>query len=391
MTLSRAYECSKIERIVLGEQAPDQIAREAKRLNAQNVFLICSQSLDSSSGICASIKQVLGQTFAGAFTGIRGHSPRNGVIEAAKQARTSQADLLVSIGGGSQIDATKVIQLCLDADVSSEEHLVEYASSIHKQPSRAIPELKTPVIAVPTTLSGAEFGTIAGLSDPNTGTKEGYRSPNFAPTTILFDGELATHSPIDLWLSSAIRSLDHAAEGLCSASTFPYLDGCFTVAIRQLSLALPAAKSDPYNTAARMLGFQAVWSVSPGVGQVTNGASHGLGYILGAMGVAHGHTSCVLLPAVLTWNAAVNVDRQEKIANALGAPGVAAGEATKQFIAKLGLPTRLSEVGIHRTQFAQIAEIGSKHPVVLGNPRPIEGPEDIIEILEIAERGGVAS
>lgn len=115
------------------------------------------------------------------------------------------------------------------------------------------------------------------------------------------------------------------------------------------------------------------------------GASHGIGYVLGAaFDIPHGHTSCIMLPAVMRWNKAVNADRQALVAAAMGRAGEDAGKALDEFIAGLGMPRSLSSVGIGREHFPRIAEGAMSTPWVPRNPRPIKGPAEVREILDLA-------
>jgi maleylacetate reductase len=97
--------------------------------------------------------------------------------------------------------------------------------------------------------------------------------------------------------------------------------------------------------------------------------------VLGAMfDVPHGHTSCIMLPAVMRWNEPVNACRQAFVSNAMGRLGAAAA-VLDGFIGGLGMPRSLSAV---------IAEQAMGTPWVPRNPRPIKGPTDVQEILELA-------
>jgi len=144
-------------------------------------------------------------------------------------------------------------------------------------------------------------------------------------------------------------------------------------------------KERPGDLDARLESQQAVWLASSGIGRVNYGASHGIGHALGGVaGVPHGHTSCVMLPAVLRYNASVNADRQSLVAEALGRPGAAGAEAVGDLIASLGMPRTLRDVGVRREQFDRIAEVAAENFWVKTNPRPIRGPSDVREILEKA-------
>jgi maleylacetate reductase len=379
------FETSKLERVTFGRPAETALAAEVEAIGAERVMVVASASLAKASGIVERIEAALPGKIALTFTDMPAHTPRPAVLTAAQMARDGNVDLLVSIGGGSQIDGVKAIQLCLTENLKTDEELAPYARSA----SQPVP-LKKPgsatirSVAIPTTLSGAEYGTTAGVVDPGTHQKEGYDAPDLVPVSVILDAELCKCTPLDLWLSTAVRSIDHAAEGLCSAQTYPYLDAQFIAAARLLSGSLRHTKQDPDDLGARMASLQAVWTVSAGIGRVHNGASHGLGYILGALGVPHGHTSCVLLPAVLAWNASVNADRQALISEALGRAGMSAADAVRELITDLGQPTRLSEVGVHADAFDRIASFAVNHPVVQSNPRPITSKDDVLEILNLA-------
>ena len=115
------------------------------------------------------------------------------------------------------------------------------------------------------------------------------------------------------------------------------------------------------------------------------GASHGIGYALGAtFGVAHGHTSCVMLHAVLKWNAAVNAERQKALSEAMGQPGRPASDLVRELVVGLEQPVTLRAVGIKRENLEEIARRSLSYQPVQLNPRPIRTVEDVKEILELA-------
>ncbi|MGE5793050.1 MAG: iron-containing alcohol dehydrogenase, partial [Bacteroidota bacterium] len=115
------------------------------------------------------------------------------------------------------------------------------------------------------------------------------------------------------------------------------------------------------------------------------GASHGLGYLLGAYkGVPHGITSCLTLHAALAWNEPVNAERQRAVAQAFGRTGGNAAAAVRAFVESLGLPTKLGEVGIARDDLPAIAGSWDGGGPLAANPRPVTGTKDVIEILSLA-------
>ena len=153
-----------------------------------------------------------------------------------------------------------------------------------------------------------------------------------------------------------------------------------------LARALPAIKRNPQDPAPRLEAQIGMWqAIAPSASGVPTGASHGIGYALGAtFGVPHGHTSCVMLHAVLKWNAAVNGGRQKALSEAMGAPGRPASDLVRELVAGLDQPTTLRAVGIKRENLDEIARRALSYQPVKLNPRPIKTADDVKEILELA-------
>jgi len=107
--------------------------------------------------------------------------------------------------------------------------------------------------------------------------------------------------------------------------------------------------------------------------------------VLGAAyGVPHGYTSCVMLPSVMRWNRSANGERQALVANAMGCPGEDAADVLDRFIRGLGMPRSLGEVRVGKEHFDAIAKQAMATPWVPRNPRRIDGPAQLREILELA-------
>jgi maleylacetate reductase len=153
-----------------------------------------------------------------------------------------------------------------------------------------------------------------------------------------------------------------------------------------LAQALPRVKATPADLDARLDCQIGTWlSMGPLSAGVPMGASHGIGYVLGAaFGVPHGYTSCVMLPSVMRWNKADNAERQALVSAAMGQPDKDAGDVLDAFIRGLGLPRSLHDVGVGAEHFDVIAEQAMRTPWVPRNPRKIDGPAQIREILSLA-------
>jgi maleylacetate reductase len=118
---------------------------------------------------------------------------------------------------------------------------------------------------------------------------------------------------------------------------------------------------------------------------VSKGASHGIGHVLGGTAnVPHGYTSCIMLPHVLRFNLEVNADKQARVSEALGHSSKPAADAVRALISGLGLPTRLRDVGVREDQLDLIAVNSMHDRWIHTNPRKIDGPAVIRNLLDAA-------
>jgi maleylacetate reductase len=352
-------------------------------LGAQRAFLMVSGTLNRQTDEIENIRRALGPRCVGTFDAMPPHTPRAAVIAAAEQARAAGADLIVTIGGGSITDGAKAVQLCLANDIRNAADIDRIRSG-----RGAPPQLKAPTvrqISVPTTIAGGEFSATAGVTNEKTQVKEALRQPLTMPRAVILDPWLSLHTPEWLWLSTGIRAVDHCVEGICASEAQPYGDAQALQGLSMLARALPRVKADGKDIEARMDCQIGTWlSTGPLTSGVPMGASHGIGYVLGAVfGVPHGHTSCVMLPSVMRWNKSVNAERQALVAAAMGHPGEDAGDVLDAFIRNLGMPRSLREVNVRPEHFDRIAQAAMATPWVPRNPRKIEGPAQVREILEM--------
>lgn len=378
-----------IERIVYGQSAAHALRIEAERLNKTRVFLIVSGTMNRSTDEVTKVRNALGSRYAGVYDRIASHAPRDDVLDAAHAARTANADLIVTFGGGSVTDAGKMVRLCLRHDISDLDRFDAFRVVINPNGSGCAPDYDGPTvdqIAIPTTLSAGEFHAEAGCTDHRSKVKHAYRHPALIPRVIILDPAPAKHTPLWVWLSTGVRAVDHAAEGICSQFSNPLSDSSFLHALRLLSQALPRVKRDPTDVDARLDCQFAIWlSMAGRMAGAKMGASHAIGHVLGGTcGVPHGYTSCIMLSHVLRYNRSANADRQTLIAEAMGHPGDEAADVIAKFVADLGLPTRLVQVGVEREQFAAIAAHTMREIWLHVNPRKISHPDQLLEILDAA-------
>ncbi len=376
------------ERVVFGGPAGEAVLAEAKRYGARRVFVTSTRSLARlDDGPLQKLVAALGPMHAGTYTEISAHSPREDVIAGARAAREGRADLLVALGGGSVIDATKAMQLCLWLGLDAPAAMEPYrAGTARERVTVPLPADPIRMITVSTTLSASDFTSTAGVTDAVTKSKQTFVHRLLAPRSVVLDPGATLHTPLWLLFATGIRSVDHAVESYCSPQAHPGTEALSLQGLRLLARSLPAIKSDPTDLQARLDAQIGMWqAIAAGASGVPTGASHGIGYVLGGtFGVPHGHTSCVMLPAVLAWNAAVNAERQKALSEAMGAPQRPASELVKELIFLLEQPTSLRAVGIKRENLAEISERALGYAPVLKNPRPIKTSADVMQILELA-------
>jgi len=369
-------------RVHHGSPLADALPREVA--DAARVVLVTTRSM-AAGPLAAAAAAAIGTRLAGTFATMRAHSPVEDVLALAAVLRSAEADLVVALGGGSVIDGSKVACLAHWRGITEPAALVAAASSRGAAPANWDGTPPTPrIVAIPTTLSAAEFAPNAGYTDLAAGRKYRALDPWMVPRAVILDPAATLETPAELLLSSGIRALDHAAERWCSTTPQPFSDAVSHRAMLMLAEGLPRVRRHPDDLAARSLCQQAMWlSVMGGWSGVPVGASHGIGYILGAAkGVPHGITSCLMLHAVMRWNAPVNEARQRDIAHILG--GEEAGPAIEAFVRGLGLPTRLHEQGITDADIPVLAQRWAGDAPIATNPRPVSSHDDVAAILRLA-------
>jgi maleylacetate reductase len=315
--LTNAFRYTNPRTIYWGAGAVAQLKAELDRLESSRVALVTTRSLvqhiDQLS-ISPDCTITIGQ-----------HAPLKQIDDGVRTA--AGADTIVSFGGGSAIDAAKIISVKLDA---------------------------LPHIAVPTTLSVAELAAGAGYTN-EAGDKAGMRDPRMLAETVIYDAELALWTPLELWLSTGIRALDHAVEGFLADGEHPFNDVMALDAIRRLFSSLPRAKVAPNDLDVRTENQLAAWFSFTLPGASAAGLSHTMGKQIGARyGIPHGVTSCLLLPHVMRYLAPSMPERME----ALPSP-----DAVYELIGALGLPQHIAAYGIGEPELRRAAgELAGRHP-----------------------------
>jgi maleylacetate reductase len=378
-----------LERVHSGRPVAAALAEEAERLGARRVFLVVSNTLNHKTDEIEKVHRALGARLVGVFDRVRPHVPREDVSAATVAAEAVEPDMLASIGGGSCTDLTKILAVTLKHGLRTPEsmepfHLVVNADHTVTAPAFDGPDL--PVVIAPTTLSGGEFNALSGSTDKVTNVKQGYAHPRMTARAVILDPALTVHTPEWIWLSTGVRSFDHAFETLGSLDSNDFFDGMAMNAVRLLAQGLPRVKARSGDLEARQMCQMGAWcSMMSIVSGLPMGISHAVGHALGgSFDVPHGYTSCVMAPFALEYNRPANAERQKLISIAFGQPGRLAHELADEAIRGLGMPRSLTAVGLQETDLEALAGYTFQDIWCGTNPRPIPNAAALVPLLRKA-------
>lgn len=388
MIKSNHYDFLDQKRVIYGRNFAEAVETEVAERDASTVLVVSSKTLHRKLGVTAPLGERLGERLLDIYDDIAPHAPLDSVLALTRVLKRLQPDIVVSLGGGSVIDTIKVAALATAVDAKTVEEIAALRVTINdagQQVSPVNPDKILRQIAVPTTLSGAEFGTIGGAVDTVRNVKDIYTHPQMCSQSIIYDAELCRLTPNDLWVATAMRAVDHAVETILSPLATPYTDGPALHALKLFGRSLKAGEQAEMSLEAIQECHFAVWAATIGLMRTPYGASHGIGHQVGAIaGVQHGYCSCVLLPSVLRYNANAAGERDAWIAEALGRSGMSAADAVLKLIRDLGLPDSLSSAGVTREQLPLIASAALGSFFVRNNLQPITEASQIMEILDMA-------
>jgi alcohol dehydrogenase class IV len=311
------------------------------------------------------------------------------VDRAAAFAREKDADIVISIGGGSVIDTAKCVCILL----------TEGGSLADFEGIQLLTRLQTPHIVIPTTAgTGSEVTYMAVIYDKSKGQKILIVESYNAPRAVILDPQLTLKLPPLLTASTGMDAMTHAVEAMTSVQREPVADALALHAIRLLSTNLPLCIKDGSNITARGQVQLAATMAGWAFGNAMVGLVHAMAHSIGAVArVPHGIACGLLLPYCMDFNIADDqpeaIDIYAQIAQALGVskrdddPKKAATAAVAEifdFLKRIGHPLKLSTCGAKEADIIKAAELSMADGAIVNNIRYVLGSDEVLAIYRKA-------
>lgn len=384
----QTFSMTRLEKVLSGTGATALLAKELQARGVGRVLISTTGSLVGSNVLARLVEQLL-PVQSIICSASRQHAPHEAVRAITAAISDSGAQAVISFGGGSVIDATKlaVISHLEGRDMTLHGGELDLAGAFTAADGKSFLH-----VSVPTTLSAGAFTPAGGTTDTANGVKHGVADPRMQPAIVVHDPAMTEDTPDWLWIATGVRALDHAIEALYSRRHHPLSDALAKDAIRLLARYLPlSVKLDEGRAANRLICLDAAWMSLFGGFNTGLGLSHALGHQIGpAWNIPHGITSCVTLAPSMRFVGERVPERFAPIAQALGiAEGddarrtaLACADAIRDLVSSLGMPTSLKELGVAHEQLASIAQATSSE---LTKFDAMDAPVDAAQILGILE------
>lgn len=367
------------QRVVFGPGSITRLPEVLADLGVLAPLLVAGPTVADSPVYKAVIANLGDRRFT-LFCGSRPHAPRSAIEAGVDAVRTSWSDGVISIGGSSPVEVARGIVYfdAIDAQLPKPGF-----------PAR-VPSTRTmPLISVTTTLSQAEFSNVLGLTDDVTGAKSLYFDHGLMPACVVLDADLTTHTPRTLWRGTGIKALDTTIDCLLQfREPQPFWDGMLLSAARDVVAGLRVEAGGAASVADRDALQVAAWQgiyprfhlpVDGGVARSRRWLGAAVRHQIGGMyRCAHGELAGILLPVSLHFHRDETVERQEQLSAALGLGGLDEMEAAiAELVISLGLPSRLSELGVGSDRIDTIVAA-----VIDEEPSLSDRRDDIGELIE---------
>jgi alcohol dehydrogenase class IV len=348
-----------------------ELAEACLRAGMKRPLIVTDEGLIATPMISNALAALKSAALFGAVKG----NPDLSHVEAGLRAyRAGDHDGVVAFGGGSALDAGKVI-----AFMSGQTRPLWDFEDISDWWTRADPAGIAPVVAVPTTAgTGSEVGRAGVILNQQTHQKKIIFHPQMMPRIVILDAELTVGLPRGVTAATGIDALVHCFEAFCAPGFHPLADGVALEGMRLIHRYLPRACADGKDIEARAQMLAAA-SMGATAFQKGLGGVHAIAHPVGSwFNTHHGLTNAVILPYVMTYNRNAIAGKTEIIARVLNLPepgydGFLAW--VLQLRSELGIPHSLAGIGVSADKAAIIGREAAIDPSAGGNPIPVNAAQ----------------
>jgi acetaldehyde dehydrogenase/alcohol dehydrogenase len=386
-----------------------------RQFPSRSTVIITNPALEQIGLVDIVRRSIPAETFARVLT-IPDAEPEAKVIQQGLEAlKAYRVDQIIALGGGSVIDAAKIMKLRYESPDADLEELAAPFLDIRKRvvqfPTDKVDHVR--LIAISTTSgTGSEVTPFAVMLDKERGRKVTLADYSLTPDIAIVDPQFVMSMPKGLTADTGIDCLTHALEAGVSIYASPYTDSNAVQAVRLVFKYLPIAYRHPNDVEARSMMHNAACIAALAFSNASVGVNHALAHAFGArFGVSHGRANALMLPHVIAFNAAVPTKfmpspnqrgynahkKYAMMADLLSLGGQTIPEkvqrlidAIEQLLDELGVPRSIAELGISREEFERavpdLAATAFDDPSWRSNPRmPLLS--ELVELLWKAYEG----
>lgn len=379
-----------------GTGCVETLANELAEHGLERALVVCGSTVGSTPEVIDPVTNGLGERLAGIYAETTVDKRLETAVSGLESMRKHDADVLVSLGGGSSLDIAKVISVLAADDRDPAEVGRELAETRSiSVPSGSLP----PIVAVPTTLAGADQSIVAGVTaSPSSGLVDkpvsgGVSDPRLMPRAIVYDPSLFATTPKSILAASAMNGFDKGIETLYARNATPVTDATALRGLRLLQEGLYQLGERNIDKAALEPIVEGILLAQYGVSrpeETTLSIIHAFGHgLTRTYDVQQGAAHAIIAPRVLQYLFDNVEARRELLAEALGVgdasdPATAVVEAVERVRDALDLPSRLRDVdGPESEEFPEVAQAILNDPFMTNAPPGLDPTrEELVDVLQ---------
>ena len=390
-------------RLYCGPKAIEQGLRESvDRAGCKRAFVVCSPSVNRRTDIVRRIETALGALYAGVYDGIEKDSTFSSVVAAREAAQAAQADLLIAVGGGSVLVATRAVAIFMGEAGDPFAIMTQYPQGKPAYSPRLMAP-KLPIINIPTTPTSAMNRAGTGLKNSDLDQRMEYFDPKTRPQVVFFDDDALLSAPPSLIRSTATTLFAGLIGSMSQLDLNPLVRGDRDHAFKLAHAAYPRLVDELDNPTLRtdlcVAAFLMNRAEDDGLRRFRGGPFSGNYAVSTALHVRYPHvgqgesTSVVHAPRIRL-SETVDTQSARQVAEALGVwhanmdgrqAALAVADLLEKLYTRMGVPTRLRQLDIPRDDLRGIANDTVKNfNANAGVRSDTDQIEDAMRLLEAA-------